>query len=226
MQTGAQERAAEKGIDLTVAAGQRDGDVDSQISAINAAVGRGDKAILITPSGPAVDGALKHAREAGILVVALDTKPADPDAAAITFTTDNFEAGRHIGEWAASKFNGRPAVIAMLDLFGNRGAESDYARNQGVLTGMGIAVADPQVKGDEAATGDYSGGTYRIACYETTLGAKDGGRTGMAKCLAESPDLNIVYTFNEPAASGASRCSKRQGTPPPSFPSTEDAIPV
>ncbi len=44
MQTGAQERAAEKGIDLTVAAGQQDGDVDSQITAINAAVGRGDKA--------------------------------------------------------------------------------------------------------------------------------------------------------------------------------------
>ena len=203
IEKGAQEQAAEKGLKLSVASGKQDGDVDSQIAAINAAVDRGDKAIMITPNGPGVDGALARARKAGVFVVAMDTKPADPDAADITFATDNFEAGRLIGAWAARKLNGRPAVIAMLDLFGNRGVESDSARNQGFLTGMGIAVADPEYKGDEAPTGNYSQGTYRIACNETTLGAKDEGRAGMQRCLADNPDVNLVYTINEPAASGA-----------------------
>lgn len=203
IQNGAQKRATEEGLDLSVSAGKEDGDVDSQIAAIDAAVQRKVKAILITPSGPAVDGALRRARDAGIFVVALDTKPGDPGAADITFATDNFEAGRLIGAWAAKKMAGRPAVIAMLDLFGNRGVESDSGRDQGFLTGMGIPVADPQFKGDEAITGDYSAGRYRIACHETTLGAKDEGRAAMAKCLTENPDVNLVYTINEPAASGA-----------------------
>jgi fructose transport system substrate-binding protein len=37
--------------------------------------------------------ALKKARAAGILVIALDTPLSDPDAQDMTFATDNFEAG-------------------------------------------------------------------------------------------------------------------------------------
>ncbi|MBI3214471.1 MAG: substrate-binding domain-containing protein [Mycobacterium sp.] len=203
IQDGAQKEAAAKDLRVTATAGTADGDVDTQITAINAAIDRGDKAILIAPNGQGVDAALRRARDKGVFVVALDTKPSDPDAADITFATDNFEAGRLIGAWSAKKMNGAPAVIAMLDLFGNRGVESDSSRNQGFLTGMGIPVADPRYKGDEAPTGTYSAGAYRIACHETTLGAKDEGRAGMAHCLADNPDINLVYTVNEPAASGA-----------------------
>ena len=46
---------------------------------------------------------LKKARDAGILVIALDT-PLDPiDAADATFATDNFKAGVLIGAWAKAK---------------------------------------------------------------------------------------------------------------------------
>lgn len=211
IQEGARERATSLGLDLTVASGRADGDVDSQIAAVDAAIERGDKAILITPSGTAVDSALKRARETGIFVVALDTKPGDRDAADITFATDNFQAGWLIGAWAAGKLNGQPAVIAMLDLFGNRGVESDSGRNQGFLTGMGIPVADPDFKGDEAPTGSYSAGTYRIACREATLGAEDGGRAAMERCLNASSDVNLVYTVNEPAASGAVEALRSAG---------------
>ena len=54
------------GVTLTVAAGQEDGDTQSQIAAIEAAVARGDKGILITPSGDAVVPALDAARAAGL----------------------------------------------------------------------------------------------------------------------------------------------------------------
>ena len=79
----------------------------------------------------------------------------------------------------------------------------DYDRDQGFLTGMGIDTADPKVNGDEEATGSYEGGDYEIVCNEPTDGAEDGGRTAMENCLQKNPDINVVYTINEPAAAGA-----------------------
>jgi fructose transport system substrate-binding protein len=203
IQNGAQKEAAAHGISLTVTAGKQDGDVDTQVAAINDAITNGDKGILITPNGPGVNDAIKKARAAGIFVVALDTKPDPGDTVDITFATDNFEAGRLIGAWAAKKLAGAPATIALLDLFVGRDVSSDYGRDQGFLTGMGIPVADPNKNGDEDKDGNYSGGTYTIVCNAETLGSIDGGRSAMADCLQRNPAINLVYTINEPAASGA-----------------------
>jgi fructose transport system substrate-binding protein len=79
----------------------------------------------------------------------------------------------------------------------------DYNRDQGFLTGMGIDTGDPKVNGDEAATGSYSGGEYEIVCNEPTGGNEEGGKTAMENCLAQNPDINVVYTINEPSAVGA-----------------------
>ncbi len=203
IQKGAEKEAAARGVSLTSSAGKEDGDVDSQVTAIDAAIARGDKGILITPNGPGVNDAIRRARAAGIFVVALDTTPDPGDVVDITFATDNFEAGRLIGQWSAKKLNGQPAVIALLNLFENRNVSSDLGRNQGFLTGMGIPVSDPMRMGDEARTGNYSAGPYTIACSGQTLGAVDGGRAVMADCLQRNPEINLVYTINEPAASGA-----------------------
>jgi len=203
MQKGAEEAAATQGVNLTVAAGREDGDEDTQIQAIENAISRGDAGILITPSGQAVEEALIKARDAGLYVIALDTPPSSPDAVDITFATDNFLAGQLIGEWTASALDGGDAVIAMLDLFDDKVVSVDYARDQGFLTGMGIDVADPEVNGDEAKTGSYSGGGYTIVGNQATQGAEDGGRTAMELLLSQNPDVNVVYTINEPAAYGA-----------------------
>ncbi len=203
MQKGAEDAAAEEGVNLTVAAGREDGDEDTQIQAIENAISRGDAGILITPSGQAVEEALAKARDAGLYVIALDTPPSSEDAVDITFATDNFLAGKLIGEWTASTLDGDDAVIAMLDLFDDKVVSVDYARDQGFLTGMGIDVADDKVNGDEAKTGSYSGGSYTIVGNQATQGAEDGGRTAMEQLLAQNPDINVVYTINEPAAYGA-----------------------
>ena len=89
----------------------------------------------------------------------------------------------------------------------------DYNRDQGFLTGMGIDVKDKTVNGDEDATGSYSGGDYTIVCNEPTGGNADGGKTAMEACLAKNPDINVVYTINEPAAAGASSALEAAGTP-------------
>jgi len=211
MQKGAKADAAKDGVDLTIAAGKQDGDEAGQVTAIENAVAKGQKGILITPNGPGVNSAIEKARKAGLFVIALDTPPDPPSTVDITFATDNFEAGKLIGAWAAKTLGGKPATIAMLDLFNDKIVSVDYNRDQGFLTGMGVDVKDAKKNGDEAKTGSYSGGSYTIVCNEPTGGAEDGGRTAMERCLAKNPDINTVYTLNEPTANGAYAALKAAG---------------
>jgi fructose transport system substrate-binding protein len=99
----------------------------------------------------------------------------------------------------------------MLDLFNDKVVSVDYNRDQGFLTGMGIPTADKEKNGDEAKSGSYSGGDYEIVCNEATNGAEDGGTTAMETCLSKNPDINVVYTINEPAAYGAYQALKSAG---------------
>ncbi len=211
MQEGAKKAAQSEGVKLTIAAGKEDGDEQGQVQAIEDAIARGDSGILITPNGPGVNPAIKKARDAGLYVIALDTPPDPANTVDITFATDNFKAGELIGKWTAGQLSGKPATIALLDLFNDKIVSVDYNRDQGFLTGMGIDPKDKKKNGDEAKTGSYSGGTYSIVCNEPTNGAEDGGRTAMERCLAKNPAVNVVYTINEPAAVGAQKALKAAG---------------
>jgi ABC-type sugar transport system substrate-binding protein len=212
MQEGAKKAAEADGVKLTIAAGKEDGDEAGQVQAIEDAIARGDAGILITPNGPGVNPAIKKARDAGLYVIALDTPPDPASTVDITFATDNFKAGELIGKWTADQLGGKPATIALLDLFNDKIVSVDYNRDQGFLTGMGINTGDAKKNGDEAPTGNYSGGTYTIVCNEPTNGAEDGGRTAMERCLAKNPNVNVVYTINEPAAVGAQKAMQAAGT--------------
>jgi fructose transport system substrate-binding protein len=211
MGKGADEAAAKLGIKLTKEAGKEDGDTATQIQAIENAISKGDKGILITPSGPDVNPAIKKARDAGLFVIALDTPPDPADTVDITFATDNFDAGKLIGQWTAAQLAGKPATIGLLDLFSDKIVSVDYNRDQGFLTGMGIDTKDIKKNGDEAKTGNYSGGTYEIVCNLPTQGAEDGGQTAMENCLSKNPNINVVYTINEPAANGANKALTAAG---------------
>jgi fructose transport system substrate-binding protein len=206
MQKSADAAAAKDGITLTKAAGAKDGDEDGQVKAIEAAVARGDKGILISPNGPGVNSAIENARNSGLYVIALDTVPDPPDTADGSIATDNFKAGELIGKWMAGTLNGGKATIAMLDLFNDKVVTVDVDRDQGFLTGMGIDVKDKNKNGDEAASGKYTsgkGGDYTIVCHEPTQGAQDTGKTAMENCLSKSKDINVVYSINEPSGAGA-----------------------
>ena len=204
MQEGAQKAVdGLSGVTLTIAAGKADGDEQGQVDAIEQSIARGDKGILVTPNGPAVNPAIEKARAAGLFVIALDTPPDPADTVDITFATDNFAAGNLVGEWAKGQLAGGKATIALLDAFNDKIITVDVNRDQGFLSGMGIDVADKTVKGDEAKSGSYDGGEYEIACQEASQATPDGGKTAMETCLSGNPDINVVYTINEQAAIGA-----------------------
>ncbi len=211
MQNDAKAAATKDNVTLTVAAGKKDGDTQSQIAAIDDAISRGDKGILITTNGDAVNTELNKAKKAGIFVIALDTAPNPPSTADITYATDNEAAGKLIGAYGAKALGGKKAVIAMLDLFNDQVVSVDIQRDHGFLEGMGIKPGSTSQNGKEAPSGKYSGGDYQIACHQPTQGAIDGGRTAMENCLSKNPDINVVYAINEPAAEGAYNALKAQG---------------
>lgn len=214
MIAGAKAKAAELDVDLSVASGRDETDDAAQIAAIENAISKGDAGILITAISGGVYNAITKAREAGLYVIALDT-PTDPaDIVDITFATDNCKAGELIGQWAAAKMDGKKATIALLDIFNDKNVPTDYCRNNGFLKGMGIPLGDPKKLADEPKTGRYTGGkggSYEIVGNVATLGAEDGGRTGMEQLLAKNPNINLVYTLNEPAAAGAFAALKAAG---------------
>jgi fructose transport system substrate-binding protein len=206
MQAGAREAAAENGVDLTVGSGTGEGDDQGQIDLIENAIAQGQAGILITPMSVNVNDAISRAREAGLYVIALDTPTDPPDVVDITFATDNCLAGEAIGQWAAGKLNGEKAVIAELVIFDDRVVSVDYCRANGFLIGMGIDVPVLEDMLSPAKSGSYTtgaGGDYEIACLEATGANEEGGRRGMENCLAANPDINVVYTINEPTAFGA-----------------------
>jgi fructose transport system substrate-binding protein len=204
MKEGAEAAAKTAGLDFKAFAGEKDGDAAPQITAIENCVAAGAKGILITPSNDSVGPALKDARAAGILVIALDTPLADADAQDITFATDNFEAGLLIGKWAAAKLGPEAAnaKIAMLDI-NKDNISVDVQRDTGFLVGFGIEVPDLKVLGSETDP--------RVIGHETTDANPEGGLRGMETLLAKDPDINVVYTINEPAAEGAYQALKAAG---------------
>ncbi len=214
MQEGAKEAAAAAGVELTVGSGKTEGDDQGQIDLIENAIAQGQAGILITPMSVNVNDAIKKARDAGLYVIALDTPTDPPDVVDITFATDNCLAGEAIGQWAAGKLAGAKATIARLVIFNDRMVSVDYCRDNGFLRGMGIDIKDLTVMGDEEATGSYTtgaGGEYEIVCLEATGANEEGGRKGMETCLSKNPDINVVYTINEPTAFGAAEALKAAG---------------
>jgi len=205
MKEGASAKAAELGIDLKAYAGKIDGDNEGQVAAMESCIADGAKGILLVPSdSKAIVDSVKKARDAGILVIALDT-PLDPiDAADSTFATDNFKAGELIGSWAAAQLGdkAKDAKIAFLDLNPSQ-PTVDVLRDQGFMKGFGIDVKDVNKIGDEDDP--------RAVCHDVTNGNEEGGRKAMENCLTKDPGINVVYTINEPAAAGAYEALKAAG---------------
>jgi len=205
MKEGATAKAEELGIALKSYAGKIDGDHETQVQAIETCIADGAKGILLTASDTSsIVTAVTQAREAGLLVIALDT-PLEPiDAADATFATDNFLAGELIGAWAAAKLGdaAADAKIAMLDLAVSQPSVG-VLRDQGFLQGFGIDLGDPSKWGDETDP--------RIVGNDVTAGNEEGGRRAMENLLAQDPFINVVYTINEPAAAGAYEALKAIG---------------
>jgi len=198
MKEGAEAEAKAKGVKLMTAAGAKDGDTAGQITAIENMTAAGAKTILITSSGDAIIPAMKKAQEKGVQFIALDSPVEGADA---LFATDNYKAGVLIGQYAKAVMGDKPAKIAMLDLF--PGHPVGAQRHNGFMTGYGL-------KANDAKSNELSA-TAETVCAGDTDGNQAKGQTAMENCLQKNPDINVVYTINEPAAAGAFNALKKAG---------------
>ena len=202
MKEGAQAKADELGVELLTAAGTFDGDNESQVAAIENMVVAGAQGILITPSDTsAIVPAIEKARAEGVIVIALDTPTNPEDATDALFATDNFRAGVLIGEWAKATLGDTEPVIATLDLA--PGISVGALRHNGFLAGYGLVEADGSES--ELLSADA------VVCSQDTRGDQAMGQTAMENCLTANPDINLVYTINEPAAFGAATAIRNAG---------------
>ena len=203
MQKGAQAAAAKiPGVTLLTGAGKTDSDNAGQVTVVENMINAGAKGILITPAdSKAIVPSVKKWRDAGIVIIALDSPTEPLDATDALFATDNFKAGVAIGQYAKATFAGKPAKIVMLDLLPSIAV--GYLRHNGFLNGFGDATITADTKEQK--------NTAEVVCEGNSDGDQAKGQAAMETCLQKSPDVNLVYAINEPAATGAYTALKAAG---------------
>ena len=194
MQPVAQAEAKKLGVKLVYEAGKYDGDTATQISQIQDLVTSGAKAIVLIPSvSAAIVPAVKAAESKGVTVIALDTATDPQDATTAFFATDNYEAGVLNGLWARKAMQGVTPKIALLE--GTPGSEVNSDRMGGFLAGFGLNAKQYVVSGGD----------------QITNGDQGKAQTAMENILTAHPDVNLVWSINEPAGLGAATAIKARG---------------
>ena len=193
MRAGATAQAKKLGASLIYAAGKNSSDNASQIAAIENMVTAGVKGILITVAdAKAENPAIAKARKAGVIVIALDSPTSPTTAVDALFATNNLNAGILIGKYARAATKGKTVTIAMLDE--HAGSSVGALRHNGFTQGFGIKNSDKQ-----------------IVCVANGGGDTPDSQTAMENCLQKNPNIDVVYTINEPSAAGAWTALKNAG---------------
>ena len=128
-----------------------------------------------------------------MIVIALDTPTEPQDAADALFATDNLKAGVLIGQYAKAKVKkmGITPKIAMIDL----------------APGISVGAAAPQRLPEGLRHQGGRPADRRRRRHAEGDQAK--GQAAMENLLQKDPDINLVYTINEP--SGVRRRDRAEG---------------
>lgn len=202
MKEGAQAAATARGAKLLSGAGKNDGDNAGQVTAMENMIAAGAQVILIAVAdSKAIIPAIRRARAKGVLVIALDS-PTDPVTATdALFATDNYKAGQLIGQYARKALGAKAAKIATLDLL--PGNPLGAQRHNGFLKGFGLTAPEASI--------NTLGKPAEVVCMADSYGDQAKGQTAMENCLQKNPDINVVYTVNEPTGAGAYKALKSAG---------------
>ena len=112
-------------------------------------------------------------------------------------------ADRRVGQGQARPDRPATAKIAMLDL-----ERQPALRRRQARPGLPEGLRHRRRRREPRSATRTTRGSSATTC---TDGAEDGGRTAMENLLQKDPDINLVYTINEPAAAGAYQALKAAG---------------
>ncbi|MCY4445945.1 MAG: sugar ABC transporter substrate-binding protein [Rhodobacteraceae bacterium] len=185
VQRGAEEKAAELGVEVVVLAPPTESDVPAQIAQIEDQLVKGAAGIVLAPTDPnALAPVVDEAIADGVPVVFVDTKGANEN---VTYIGTDNQMG---------------ASLAATHICENVEAGSDVAILQGIITqSTGKARADGSNAGLSACG-------LNIVAEQTAEWDRAKGLAVMENILTGNPNLKAVFASNDNMALGAMEAIK------------------
>jgi len=177
------------GVEVTFAQGTSATDIEGQIAHIESMVTKGVQGIAITPVDPTVAPALDKAIAAGVKVVLMDNNIPDWKGRTALATTNNYNAGKIIGEYLKT-------VLKSGDTLG-------------ILEGVpGVPSLDDRVKG---MLDGLKGVDVTIVGKGATNCTEELGISVAEDLLTKNPELKAIFAACGPPAAGAAQAIKNAG---------------
>lgn len=183
---GATARAKELNPNVKVTSVSADYDLSKQFSQIDNFISSKVDLILLNAVDPsAMASAIKKARDAGIVVVAVDV---DAKGVNATVQTDNVEAGKLACQFLVDKLSGKGSVI--------------------IQNGPQVTAVTDRVKGCKAALA--SAPEIKVLSDDQDgKGSREGGLNVMQGYLTRFPKIDGLFAINDPQAIGSDLAAKQ-----------------
>ncbi|KAB0510857.1 MULTISPECIES: ABC transporter substrate-binding protein [Pseudomonas] len=183
---GATARAKELNPNVKVTSVSADYDLSKQFSQIDNFISSKVDLILINAVDPsAMASAIKKARDAGIVVVAVDV---DAKGVNATVQTDNVEAGKLACQYLVDKLSGKGNVI--------------------IQNGPQVTAVTDRVKGCKAALA-AAPQIKVLSDDQDGKGSREGGLNVMQGYLTRFPKIDGLFAINDPQAIGSDLAAKQ-----------------
>ena len=191
MGKGTEEAAKKINPNVKVTALSTKYDLNTQVGQIENFIANKIDLLLVNAVDPkAIAPVLKKARDAGIVVVAVDV---GAEGADYTVMSDNVAAGANACEYIATKLGGKgnvvivngPPVTSVIDRV--VGCKQVFAKNPGIKV---------------------------LSDNQDAKGSRDGGMAVMQDLLTANPKIDAVFAINDPTGIGAElaiKQAKREG---------------
>ena len=185
---GAEDEARKINPNVKVNTASADYDLNKQFTQIDNFIASGVDLILLNAAdAKAIAPAVKRARAAGIVVVAVDVAAAGADA---TVQTNNVQAGAIACQFIVDRLSGKGLVIIQ----NSNQVSAVVDRVDGCRSALAKA---PEIK---VLSDDQNG-----------QGSREGGLAVMQGHLTRFPHVDAVFTINDPQAIGSDLAAKQLG---------------
>ena len=187
---GAEAEAKKTNPNVKVTAVGFDYDLNKQFTQIDNFIAAGVDMILLNPGDPnAVEPAIRKAKAAGILVVAVDTAAKGAD---LTVTTDNVQAGAIACQYIVDKLSGKGDVI--------------------IQNGPQVSAVTDRVKGCKEVFAKAPG-IKILSDDQDGKGSREGGLAVMQGHITRFPKIDAVFAINDPQAIGTNLAARQLNRP-------------